>query len=186
MGRLHWQQAALGLGLGSVLALSGCGDQAFSPDPAALYTIKGVASRRCLGPEGGNLVEGVDIEISNCDNSSAQQFRFLQSNGCFSIKNEASGFCMDAARIDSEGFTIVVQNTCAQASSQQFTVKTKGDAVVITAASGDRAVGVRDGSTQNGATVGLVESSKGASLQIEAIGTSSDSRGRSSSSGGGL
>lgn len=166
MAPLRSSRSQLGLALGACILATGCGrEQELTPDPAVRYAIKSIAAGRCLQPAGQSSETGSAIEIADCIASNAQQFWFVARGGALSVKNAASGLCLDADNGRAAALASIVQRPCSDASSQQFTLRINGSAVVI-AAEDKRVFGLGDGSTENHARIDLEEATGRESQQF--------------------
>jgi pectin methylesterase-like acyl-CoA thioesterase len=170
MARLRSSRSPLGPALGACILAIGCGrEQEFTPDPAVRYSIESLAAGRCLQPAGQSSETGSVIEIADCVASSAQQFWFAASGSALSVKNVASGLCLDADSGQVAALAPVVQRPCSNASSQRFALRMNGGAVVI-AAEGKRLVfGLGGGSTENHAIIDLEEATGGEGQRFEIV-----------------
>jgi beta-glucanase (GH16 family) len=104
--------------------------------------LRSAASGRCLDIPAANPVDGVRLQIYDCNGTAAQQWAI---NGDGSV--QALGKCMDAAAAGTAAGTVIQLYTCNGSSAQKFTLSPAGDLVNLAA---NRCVDVSGAGTANG------------------------------------
>ncbi len=122
-------------------------------DPAASYTLVGVASGKCVQPAGSSTASSAKAQIQPCDGSSTQRFQLQAAGAFYAIRNVNSGKCLDVqARSTAEGASII-QYTCSGATNQQWSVTDIGGGALRLTARHSGKVMEAYGSNANGTSV---------------------------------
>jgi hypothetical protein len=147
----------------ALLAATGCGPQVTAPppDPAAAYAIVDTASGECLQPAGGSTAAGAEIALAACGPSSAQHFVLATSGGYGTIRNAASGLCLEVG----DATAPLAQAVCSGAVSQVFATLSTGDAFTIFAEQTGLVLSAREGRLEQSRLTGA------ASQQFRLVGT---------------
>ena len=89
----------------------------------AVYTLKGVHSGRCLEVANGSTANGANVQLWDCNGTTAQQFRFeAVSGGYFQVRNIASNKCLDVWGWSTADAAEISQYTCSGGDNQLFSV----------------------------------------------------------------
>lgn len=149
----------------SALLLLGCGDGTVIQsdevgqytadvvmDTAPTYTIRGVASGKCVQIVGGSTANVAAAEIRTCNGSRAQQFRLeLVTGERYAIRNVQSNKCLDVLEYSTANAAPIIQYDCVKDVNQQWTFNGVNGAYGITAYHSGKALDVNGASTADGA-----------------------------------
>lgn len=121
-------------------------------DTAPTYTLRGVASGKCLQAVGGSTANVAAIELRTCDGSRAQQFRLEQVSGeRYAIRNVQSNRCLDVLQYSTADAAAIIQYDCVKDVNQQWTFGSTNGAYNITAYHSGKVLDVNGASTADGA-----------------------------------
>ncbi|MET7425018.1 RICIN domain-containing protein [Dactylosporangium sp. NPDC005555] len=102
--------------------LTGRGANWGGTQPPAARTIVGVGSNRCLDVSGGRTTDGAVVQLWDCLNNGAQQWR-QEGNA---LVNPQSGKCLDIDRALTANGTKVQLWTCYGNTAQQWVIRADG------------------------------------------------------------
>ncbi|MEP6655329.1 MAG: RICIN domain-containing protein, partial [Myxococcales bacterium] len=129
---------------------------AISINPSAVYTIRGVASGKCVEILAASTANSAKVQINSCAaTSAAQTFRLQVASGTFyNVVNTNSGKCLDVSgKLTTDG-AAVIQYQCNGGTNQQWTLTdTSGGAVRLTARHSNKVMEVNGGATANGTAI---------------------------------
>lgn len=128
------------------------------------FTLVGVQSSKCVSaPQTALATMGAGLEIAACDGSPRQQFKLEpRPERSYSVRNVATGMCLDVQSADMNGGAPVIQFSCNEGRNQRWAfTRVSPQVYELTAVHSNQALDVKGASVQDGAPLDQWDSNHG-------------------------
>jgi hypothetical protein len=118
------------------------------------YTLVAVESSKCVSAPRDALAKmGATLEIAACDGSTRQQFKLEpRPERSYSVRNVATGMCLDVQSAAMNGGAPVIQFSCNEGRNQRWAfTRVSPQVYELTAVHSNQALDVKGASVEDGA-----------------------------------